>query len=226
MNDFDGLVHHHVISSFVRRGHAPSVEEIAAEAALERGEVEAALKRLHDGHGLVLHPGALEVWLAHPFSSSPANVFVAASERGWWAPCLWCAMGVVAIAAPNATIHARWGGEQDEARIEVRDGAPISNAFVHFAIPPRDAWQNVVHWCAAVQPFRSEAEIAPWCERHRIPKGVAIPIAQVAELGQAWYGKHLDRDWKKHSITEAQAIFERVGLRGDFWRLPTSDKPF
>jgi hypothetical protein len=225
----DGRAHHEVLSAIVRRGYPPRLDELASALAVSRDEAAAALRRLHDGHGLVLPPGSTDVWIAHPFSASPAAIWVAAGARGWWAPCMWCAMGVVALAAPSATIHARYAGEHEAAAIEVRDGEVVSASadfVVHFAHPPRDAWRNVVHWCATVLPFRRAGEVASWCERHGLPLGAIVPAAQVAALGRAWYGRHLDADWRKWTVAEAQAIFEQVDLRGDFWRLPISDEPF
>ncbi len=222
----DGRVHHAVLSTFVRRGHPPSLDELARALAIAPEDAAAALRRLHDGHGLVLHPGSTDVWIAHPFSASPTAVWVAGGARGWWAPCLWCAAGIVALAAPAATIHARYAGEHEAAAIEVRDGAATCDLVVHFALPPRDAWRNVVHWCQAVLPFRRAEDVAPWCDRHGLPLGAIVPWSQVLALGRAWYGRHLDEDWRKHTIAEAQAIFDRLGLVGDFWRLPVSDRPF
>jgi hypothetical protein len=136
-------------------------------------------------------------------------------------------MGVVALAAPTATIHLRYGGEHEEGCIEVRDGMVISSeAVVHFAIPPREAWRNVVHWCSTVLPFRNAEDVAGWCERHGFPGGAIVPLERVLTLGRAWYGRHLDEDWRKWSVAQAQAIFDEVGLTGDFWRLPVSDRPF
>ena len=68
-------------------------------------------------------------------------------------------------------------------------------------------------------PFHSGAEIAAWCERHRQPRGQAVPLTQVAQLARAWYGKHADPDWKKWSIAEAQEIFAGAGLVSGFWDL-------
>ena len=241
----DGRVHHEVLSTFARLGRPPSLDELARALAVPHGDAAAALRRLHDGHGLVLHPGSAEVWIAHPFSASPTAAWVAAADasagaaagpsaagagvRGWWAPCMWCASGVIALAAPDATIYARYGGEHEAALIEVRAGAATgaSDEFVvHFAMPPRDAWHNVVHWCSTVLPFRRAEEVDPWCERHGLPRGAVVPWAQVLALGRAWYGRHLDEDWRKHTVAEAQAIFDAVGLTGEFWRLPVSDRPF
>jgi hypothetical protein len=224
----EGRVHHEVIASFVRRGRPPAPGELERALGLSAEDAAAALRRLHDGHGLVLHPGSADIWIAHPFSASPTAVWVAAGARGWWAPCLWCAAGIVALAAPAATIHARHAGEHEAVAIEVRDGAAAApgDLVVHFALPPRDAWRNVVHWCATVLPFRRAEDVAPWCERHGLPRGAVVPWPQVLALGRAWYGRHLDEDWRKHTVAEAQAIFDEVGLRGELWRLPVSDRPF
>jgi hypothetical protein len=222
----DGRVHHEVLTAFVRRGRPPALDELARALAVAPEDVAAALRRLHDGHGLVLHPGSTDVWITHPVSASPTAVWVADGARGWWAPCLWCASGIVALAAPTSTIHARYAGEHEPAAIEVRGGVAAGDLVVHFSLPPRDAWCNVVHWCSTVLPFRRAADVAPWCDRHGLPLGAVVPWTQVLAFGRAWYGRHLDQDWRKHTVTEAQAIFDALGLRGDFWRLPASDRPF
>jgi hypothetical protein len=223
----DGRVHHQVLTSFVQRGYAPTVDEIAAALSAPQGEVEQSLQRLHAGHGLVLQPGSHEIWLAHPFSSSPTAIWVAAGERGWWAPCMWCAAGIIALAAPTATLYARYAAEHEAATIEVEDGqSSASNLSVHFAIPPRHAWSNVSHWCATVLPFRGAPDVDAWSQRHRLPRGAVVPWSQVLALGRSWYGKHLDEAWRKWTLREAQGIFEGAGLRGPFWQLPESEAPF
>ena len=221
----DGRVHAEVLRRIVESGRAPTLVELAA--ALPGDDVAAALRRLHVGHGLVLHPKSTEVWIAHPFSLSPTAVWVASARAGWWAPCIWCAMGIVTLAAPTATIHARLGGEATSVSIATRDGRLLDEELVvHFALPPRDAWHNVVHFCATVLPFRDADEVDAWCARHGLRKGEVVPIARVLDLGRAWYARHLDVDWKKWTVAEAQAIFDQVGLRGPFWRLPPSHRRF
>jgi hypothetical protein len=217
----DGRVHRQVMLSFVNRGHAPSADEIADALGVSRNDVVEALARLHEGHGLVLHPGGEAVWVAHPFSASPTAIWVAGPRRGWWAPCVWCAMGVVVLAAPDAVVHARFGGEGREARIVVQGGALASEDWpVHFAVPARDAWVNVVHFCATVLPFERAEDVAAWCEGHALPRGDVVALSQVLALAREWYGPYLDPDWRKRTVDEAQAVFDRVGLQGSHWRLP------
>jgi hypothetical protein len=223
----DARVHHGVLRAIVEDGHAPAAAELGDRLGVSVAEIDASLRRLHDGHGLVLHPGSTTVWIAHPFSLSPTATWVASAGGGWWAPCVWCAMGIVALAAPDATLHTRLGGEAEELRLAIRAGRPVGeDLVVHFALPPRDAWSNVIHYCATVLAFRSAADVDAWCVRHRLPRGAVVSMAQVVELGRAWYGKHLDPAWRKWTMQEAQVIFERVGLSGEFWRLPSSEGAF
>jgi hypothetical protein len=152
-------VHAAVMRTFVERCRAATVSELSAALEAPRAGVEDALRRLHDDHGLVLHPGSTEIWIAHPFAASPTGTWVDAGDgRGWWAPCVWCALGISVLAAPNATIHARLGGEAREVRIELRGGEPASDEpFVHFALPVRVAWDNVVSRCSTVGSSSSRA---------------------------------------------------------------------
>jgi hypothetical protein len=136
-------------------------------------------------------------------------------------------LGVSILSAPNASIHTRFAGESDPAVITVENAERVSPAvFVHFPIPPRDAWRNVIHWCATVLPFRSADDAAAWNQRHGLGLGELVPIGQVLQLARAWYGKHLAPDWRKWSMAEAQGIFDRVGLTGPHWRLSASSERF
>ena len=59
------------------------------------------------------------------------------------------------LAAPNATIHTRYGGEAVPAVFTVEAATRIfPAASIHFPVAVRKAWDNVVHWCATVRPFR------------------------------------------------------------------------
>jgi hypothetical protein len=208
-------LHHAILSAIVAHGRAPTLAEL--------GATPAALRALADEHGVVLHPNRDDIWIAHPFAMSPTPVWAAATDgRGWWAPCAWCGLGTVALVG-DVDVHMRLGGEAEP--VVVRAGRP-SDLLVHFSLPPRRAWDNVVHWCATVQPFRTEAEIDTWCARHGLPRGAAVPIAQVEQLARRWYGGHLRPDWRKHTAAEARAIFGEVGLTGPFWAVPGDGERF
>ena len=65
--------------------------------------------------------------------------------------------------------------------------------------------------------FRSEAHITAWLAGR--PRGASIPIAKLAELADAWWSDRLARDWQPHTREHNQAILDRLGLTGEFWRL-------
>lgn len=223
----DNLVHQEIMRAFAERGHAPDTSTIAARLAVSTEEVETSLHRLHEQHALVLHPDRPAIWVAHPFSTSPTGVWVAAAPRGWWAPCVWCACGISALTAPDATIHARLGGESRETCIVMHRGELASaDLLVHFALPARDAWKNVIHYCSTVLPFDRPEAVDAWCKRHALPRGATVQLSQVLALAREWYGNYLDPHWSKWTLAQAQAIFDRVGLCGDAWRLPLNEGTF
>jgi len=65
--------------------------------------------------------------------------------------------------------------------------------------------------------FRSEDHVQRWLQG-RDP-GATIPIAKLAELAEAWWGDRLAPDWQPHTREQNQAILDRLGLTGRFWRL-------
>jgi hypothetical protein len=65
--------------------------------------------------------------------------------------------------------------------------------------------------------FRSEDHVQGWL-RGRDP-GATIPIAKLAELAEAWWGDRIAPDWQPHTREQNQAILDRLGLTGPFWRL-------
>ena len=66
--------------------------------------------------------------------------------------------------------------------------------------------------------FRSEEHVDRWLDG-RAP-GATLPVAQLCALAHAWWGDRLAPDWRPHTREENQAILERLGLTGAFWRLP------
>jgi hypothetical protein len=67
--------------------------------------------------------------------------------------------------------------------------------------------------------FRSAEEVEDWCSERGLAPGAIVELAQLARLARAWYGDRLDPSWHPRSPEQSQAVLERVGLTGDFWRL-------
>ncbi len=66
--------------------------------------------------------------------------------------------------------------------------------------------------------FRSEEHIARWLGRRE--PGATISVTKLSELAHAWWNDRLAANWRPHSREQNQAILDRLGLAGEFWRLP------
>lgn len=225
--DLTSKVHQAYLEQILHTGRPLGSEGVAARLAVPISSVHEALRTLETTHGAVLHPHVCEPWIMHPFSLSPSATWVEGPGLGWWAPCMWCAFGIAGLVEGPVTVHTRVGGEAEDLDIHVEGGVVRERElWVHFAVPPHAAWDNVHHFCATVLPFRSQTQVAEWCERHGIPQGSVIPVQQCADLGREWYRTYADSDWRKWTIREAAGIFESVGLVDGFWTLPESDNGF
>ena len=58
-----------------------------------------------------------------------------------------------------------------------------------------------------------------WVQRRGIEKGAVLSLEQCWDFTQDWYRGRGDLDWQPRSAPETQAIFEKHGLVGEFWRV-------
>ncbi|HVM41146.1 MAG TPA: hypothetical protein VM618_10255 [Acidimicrobiia bacterium] len=65
--------------------------------------------------------------------------------------------------------------------------------------------------------FRSEEHVDRWLGGR--PPGATISVTELNELARAWWDDRLSPTWRPHSLEQNQAILERLGLTGEFWRL-------
>jgi hypothetical protein len=214
-------VHAIIIQQLLATGGSPHSQQIAALLQITLEEAIRRLDALSEMHGLVLHPHTSEPWVVHPFSTTPTLNFVEATKLGWWAPCIWCALGVAQLAGGHVRIHTRIGAEIEPMVLEVKDGLPVDEdeTVVHFSIPPRKAWDNVHQHCSLVLPFRTQADVVHWCAAHGHSYGEAVPLHTVADLAQRWYGSYAKHSWRKWTVEQAQQIFRDSGLTSPFWEL-------
>jgi hypothetical protein len=222
----DGRIHAELIRSMIERGRPPVLGELWEALDTRPPELLQSLARLEANHGFVAHPGTLDAWVIHPFSTTPTLFWVENEVRGWWAPCILCALGVAELVDGPTRVSTKVGGETEPIEIRYDGTVEPSGLLAHFPIKVRDAWANVHRHCASTLVFRTGDEIDAWCERHGVARGEVVPVEQVADLAKAWYGGHLDPGWVKPSAAEAQAVFESVGLTSDHWHVPGGDERF
>jgi hypothetical protein len=131
------------------------------------------------------------------------------------------------LAGRNATLKTRLGAIGDEVSITVENRELLDKDYViHFPIPMRNAWDNVVYTCSVMLLFRNEAEVDEWCSTRGIPKGDVRPIKQIWNFATEWYGRHANADWTKWSLRDALEIFRRHNLTGPIWSIRDNTERF
>lgn len=128
-------LHYELIKGLIEQGTSPSISVLAERLGTNEADVEALLSELASIHGLVLHPHVREPWIVHPFSLTPTINWITAETGSWWAPCIWCALGVAVLVAGSTHIHTRYGAEAEPLVIEVINGQPsrkISLSILQF----------------------------------------------------------------------------------------------
>jgi len=87
---------------FVETGRAPT----ATDLGLPEPMLDAAWRRLHEAHALVLSPATNEIRMLNPFSLVPTAYRVHAGGRWWYANCAWDAVGICAALHVDGRIDA------------------------------------------------------------------------------------------------------------------------
>jgi hypothetical protein len=67
--------------------------------------------------------------------------------------------------------------------------------------------------------FRSEEHVTRWGEERQSPIGATFTPRQGWRLATAWFDDRLSPDWRRKTPEEAQAVFDSIGLVGEFWQL-------
>ncbi|KAA3616873.1 MAG: hypothetical protein D8M58_17885 [Calditrichaeota bacterium] len=220
-------IHYFIIQYMVNNGFAPRISEIASHFQIPEERTILELQALQDYHGVVLHPYTSEVWVIHPFSNAPTNCYLKSERGSWWSSCIWCALGAAALIKEDLSISTTIGAESKKVVIEIKKGKILNpNLYVHFPIPMKNAWDNVVYTCSTMLLFEKKDQIKDWSQRHNIPIGDIQPINLIWEFSKKWYRNHLNSDWKKWTVEEARKIFREFGLKHKIWDLENSSERF
>lgn len=145
LTPFEKQVRFQVYIQFVTAGQAPTTEEVAHALSCSRSDVQAAYQGLAAGKALVLQQSG-EVLMAEPFSAVPTPFTVEVGIQRWWGNCIWDAFGIPAMLKQDARVVTACGCCNEAMMLEVRDGMlrQLDAGVVHFAIPPREWWNDVV----------------------------------------------------------------------------------
>ncbi len=189
------FIYRHVIA----KCRAPSIAEMAKRFK-SRKQVDAVLQRLCASHAFVLQENG-ELWRAAPFSAVPTAFPVRIGRRSWYANCIWDALGIPAMLAQNARIDASCGCCNLEMLLTVENGRLLGpndclHVKNHASVPVGAACESLVQTVESASGWRP---------------GLAARLAPGEGMVQ--------RSAKSKSVSEAEAAFARIGLKGEFWKL-------
>mgnify|MGYP003309867287 FL=1 len=98
--------------------------------------------------------------------------------------------------------------------------------LVHFPTPMSRVWDNVIYSCSMMLVFQTEEQINMRCSADNVAKGDIKRLAALYPLAAEWYAGHLDFNWEKWTVSEAQELMDRHGFSGPIWSLPTDKDRF
>ena len=223
----NSTLHYTLIKKIIEEGYAPTNQTLAEHFGVNETEVIQALHELQDYHGVVLHPNEPKVWVIHPFSLAPTNFYIKSAKGQWWGNCAWCSLGVAALLETDLTISTTIGAEGTPITIHIKNGEIIeTNLFIHFPIPMKNAWDNVIYTCSNMLVFENKEQVESWSIRHNIPLGDIQPIQRIWEFSKKWYGDHLNPNWVKWTAEDAKRMFLEFNLTHPIWDLETSGQRF
>ncbi len=127
-------------TAFVELGRAPTADEVAGAAALDRTDVADGWRRLHDQHALVLDPTGSRIWMANPFSAVPTPHRVHADGRWWFGNCAWDAFGIGAALHSDGRVETVCPDCDDPIAVEVRGGLPDDEALLFHCLVAARQW--------------------------------------------------------------------------------------
>ena len=140
----DNDVRLQVYRHFVDHGEPPTAAQVGQALGTGVEEAGAAFRRLEQDHALVLSPGTLDIWMAHPLCAVPTGFWVTTARGSWWGTCIWDALGIPAMLDVDGTVETACPDCSEPIELVVEDGAlRPAEGVAHFAVPAASWWANI-----------------------------------------------------------------------------------
>jgi len=145
MDEHDVRIRNFLYRTFVESGRTPLASDVAREFELSEEAADAALRRLHDAHALVLERDALEIRMLNPFSCVPSAWRVEAAGRTWYSNCAWDSFAICAALGSDGRIESSCADCGEPLAVDVRDRKPVQRDYLfHVLVPARQWWDDIV----------------------------------------------------------------------------------
>ncbi len=140
----DRKVRWQVYDTTMRNGVPPASSLVAKSLGVSAPEIITSFERLAAAHILVLQPGSREILMANPFSAVPTPFRVEVGGMSCYGNCIWDALGVPAMLHQDVRIVTSCGDCGAAATVEVKKDRVHGEGLLHFAIPARLWWNDIV----------------------------------------------------------------------------------
>ena len=141
---FDKQVRYYIYDYFVKTGQAPSLQDCSQAFSCSLEETQAAFQHLAEQRALVLQSTG-EILMAEPFSAVPTAFSVEVGSHVWWGNCIWDALGILAMLHTDGRVVTACGCCNDAMQVKIHHDQLVNlSGCIHFAIPPKDWWKDVV----------------------------------------------------------------------------------
>lgn len=141
----DQQVRRQVYDVCPQRGAPPSIAELIASTAASPVLLRESLGRLAAARVFVLQPESGEILMAPPYSAVPTPFVVRSPQRRAYANCAWDGLGVSVMQHEPVNIDSACACCGEALTVAtLLEGAPQGDGLIHFAIPARHWWDDIV----------------------------------------------------------------------------------
>jgi len=140
--ELDQRVRCQVYDVTMREGGPPLASRLATLMQMSLEDARASLQRLASARMLVMQEG--EILMAGPFSAVPTPFRVTTPQFSCYGNCIWDALGIAATMQSDAEIITSCGDCGAAKRVDVRNGKVTGDGLMHFTLPARQWWQDIV----------------------------------------------------------------------------------
>jgi hypothetical protein len=142
--NFDRDVRREIYDVTMREGTPPLAARLSETLRAPLAEVHASLQRLAGARMIALQRDEIEILMAGPFSAVPTPFRVRAGGIDCYGNCIWDALGIPAMLQSDADIDTSCADCGTSASIRIRNAQLEGEGLMHFAVPARQWWKDVV----------------------------------------------------------------------------------
>jgi hypothetical protein len=145
VNELDIKIRNFLYRRFAETGRAPRITDLMEQFGFTRDDAEAALRRLHDAHALVLEANATEIRMLNPFSCVTSAWRVQAAGRTWYSNCAWDSIAVCAALHTDGRVESSCADCGEPIEVDIRNRQAVADGYLfHVLVPARHWWQDIV----------------------------------------------------------------------------------